>query len=104
MPTDPMVAKALKYLEGFVQPDGGIYAPGSRIKNYETCVALLCFNAANTDKRYDKLIKNADKFVRGLQVDGADGRDKSNIEYGGVGYGNATPARTCRTPRFWSTP
>ena len=45
---------------------------------------------ANADHRYDKLIAAADKFVRGLQVDGADGRDKSNIEFGGVGYGNAT--------------
>ena len=89
-PNDPTVAKALKYLQGFVQPDGGIYAPGSRIKNYETCVNLLCFNAANASHKYDKLIKDADKFVRGLQVDGSDGRDKSNIEYGGVGYGNAT--------------
>src|SRR5690349_5755431 len=26
---DPMVAKALKYLEGFVQEDGGIYRSGS---------------------------------------------------------------------------
>src|SRR4051812_26596238 len=24
---DPVVAKSLKYLEGFVQPDGGIYNP-----------------------------------------------------------------------------
>src|SRR6201996_4229403 len=67
-PTEPIVAKALGYLEGFVQSDGGIYAPGSRIKNYETCVALLCFNAANAGHKYDKLIKNADKFVRGLQI------------------------------------
>ncbi len=89
-PDDPTVAKALKYLEGFVQSDGGIYAPGSRIKNYETCVNLICFQAANADHRYDKQIAAADKFVRGLQVDGADGRDKSNIEFGGVGYGNAT--------------
>jgi len=87
---DPTVAKALKYLEGFVRSDGGIYAEGSRIKNYETCVALLTFKSANKGDRYDKLIKNADAFIRGLQVDGADGRDPSNVEFGGVGYGNAT--------------
>jgi squalene-hopene/tetraprenyl-beta-curcumene cyclase len=89
-PNDPTIVKAIGYLQGFVQPDGGIYAPGSRIKNYETCVNLLCFNAANANHKYDKIVKDADKFVRGLQVDGSDGRDKSNIEYGGVGYGNAT--------------
>src|SRR5262245_61317651 len=37
-PSDPMVAKSLKYLEGFVQPSGGIHAAKSRISNYETCV------------------------------------------------------------------
>ena len=29
-PDDPMVAKALKYLQSFVQPDGGIYKPKDR--------------------------------------------------------------------------
>ena len=41
------MAKSLKYLEGFVQPDGGIYAKDSRIPNYETCLAMVCFAAAN---------------------------------------------------------
>src|SRR5687767_8891136 len=43
-PDDPLVAKALKYVEGFVQPDGGIYAPESYHKNYETCIAIMCFS------------------------------------------------------------
>ncbi len=84
-----MVAKSLKYLEGFVRDDGGIYAQGSRIKNYDTCVNLLAFKAANADKRYDKVIKAADGFLRGLQADGTKDKPKSDIEYGGVGYGNA---------------
>src|SRR5688572_17558653 len=37
-PDDPLVAKSLKYLEGFVQPDGGVYKPGSFLINYETCL------------------------------------------------------------------
>lgn len=51
---DPMVAKGLKYLEGFVRDDGGIYAPGSRIKNYDTCVNLLAFKAANRNRTTPK--------------------------------------------------
>ena len=39
-PDDPLVAKSLKYLEGFVHDDGGIYAPGSRYQNYETWLAI----------------------------------------------------------------
>src|SRR5688572_19879751 len=42
-PEDPVVAKSLKYLEGFIREDGGIYALESTHKNYETCLALLCF-------------------------------------------------------------
>lgn len=84
---DPMVAKGLKALEGFVQPDGGVYAPGGRLKNYETCVAILAFTEANADKRYDKIIADANKFVRGLQYGAVGGQDKENVWYGGVGYG-----------------
>ncbi len=83
---DPLVAKALKYLEGFVHEDGGIYGPGHH-QNYETCVALECFKAANADKRYDKLIKNADAYLRGLQWDASKGVDEANVKYGGAGYG-----------------
>ncbi|MGC4006654.1 MAG: terpene cyclase/mutase family protein [Pirellulales bacterium] len=83
-PSDPAVAKGLKYLENNIQPDGGIYG-GSKsfLKNYETCVAVLCLTEANKDKKYDKAIKDADKYLRGLQIGG----EKSNVEFGGVGYG-----------------
>ncbi len=84
---DPLVAKSLKYLEGFVHPDGGIYAEGSTHRNYETCIALQCFVEANRDKRYDDLIKNAERFVRGIQWDSEDGIDKSSPNFGGAGYG-----------------
>src|SRR5687767_1989150 len=41
-PEDPLIAKSLKYLEGFVQPDGGIYQQDSFHKNYETSISLIC--------------------------------------------------------------
>ena len=40
-PNDPLVAKALKFLEANFRADGGIYAENSRHKNYETCIAVL---------------------------------------------------------------
>ncbi|HWB10932.1 MAG TPA: prenyltransferase/squalene oxidase repeat-containing protein [Pirellulales bacterium] len=85
---DPMVAKALKYLEGFVQEDGGIYHAGSTHQNYETCVAIVVLSEANGDGRYDKLLKNAENFVKGLQWDEAEGQDESSFSYGGAGYGS----------------
>jgi squalene-hopene/tetraprenyl-beta-curcumene cyclase len=84
---DPAVAKSLKYLEGFVQPDGGIYAKDNFYKNYETSLALMCFAEANRDGRYDKLIKNAEKFLKEIQWDERTGNDKSSPSYGGAGYG-----------------
>lgn len=86
-PNDPLAAKSLKYLEGFVQPDGGIYQPGSFYKNYETSLAVLCFSAANKDGRYGKLLAGADKFLKGIQWDEGEGHDRSNFNYGGAGYG-----------------
>ena len=87
---DPLVAKSLKNLEGFVQPDGGIYASDSRIKTYETSLGLLCFAAANQSKRYDKIIAGAEKFLKGGQWGGADGAKPSDVNYGGAGYGGNT--------------
>ena len=87
---DPLVAKSLKYLTSFIQPDGGIYDPKSRLRNYETCLAMLCLAEANRDGRYDKALKNAESYLKGLQFSEAEGRTPSDVSYGGVGYGGAT--------------
>ncbi|MCR4414939.1 MAG: hypothetical protein NUV77_21180, partial [Thermoguttaceae bacterium] len=85
--SDPLVAKSLKHLEGMVQPDGGIYQPKSLYRNYETCLAVMCFAEANRDGRYDKILKAADKFLKKEQWDEGEGYDKSSAYYGGAGYG-----------------
>lgn len=84
---DPQVAKGLKYLEEYVQESGGIHMPGGRIPVYETCIALICFKEANRDGQYDKTIAQADAFVRGGQWDESRDKEKSELYYGGVGYG-----------------
>ena len=86
-PNDPVVAKGLKYLEGFVQSDGGISLMKSEYRNYETCLGLVCFVEANRDHRYDKLIKNADKYLKTSQWGAGPDPDKSDPAYGGAGYG-----------------
>src|SRR4029079_12973786 len=68
-PDDPLVAKSLKYLEAFVREDGGISKTGSKLPNYETCLAVLCFKEANKDGRYDKVLKKADAYIKGEQWD-----------------------------------
>jgi squalene-hopene/tetraprenyl-beta-curcumene cyclase len=86
-PNDLIVAKALKYLEAHVQPDGGIYRPGTFYQNYETCIAMMCFAAANVDGRYDRILRNAERFVKKEQWDETEGIDASDFRYGGAGYG-----------------
>ncbi len=86
-PNDPAVAKSLKFLEGLVREDGGIYTAESTHKNYETSIAIVCFKEANADGRYDKIIKDADRFIKNLQWDAGEGADKSHFNYGGAGYG-----------------
>ncbi len=86
-PDDPLVAKSLKYLETFVHTDGGIYKKDNLYRNYETCLALLCFAEANRDGRYDKLFADAGRFLKGIQWDEDEGHNQSSTNFGGAGYG-----------------
>lgn len=86
---DPLIARGLAALESFVKPDGGIYG-SDRLRNYETCVGIVAFSEANKtagDGRYDELLKNAEQYVRGLQIGAAGNVTKENPHFGGVGYG-----------------
>jgi squalene-hopene/tetraprenyl-beta-curcumene cyclase len=86
-PDDPTVAKALKFLEQSVQPTGGIHAPNGRLKTYETCVATLAFQAANKDGRYDKILADANRFIKEIPFDAAEGHEADSPYFGGAGYG-----------------
>jgi squalene-hopene/tetraprenyl-beta-curcumene cyclase len=86
-PDHPVVARALEYLLTQVQADGGIYQPGSLYRNYETCLAVLCFSEANHDGQYEPLLKKAEAFLKDLQWDDGEGHDPSSTSYGGAGYG-----------------
>jgi len=77
---DPLVGKTLAYLEKRVQKNGGIY--DKFLANYSTSVALLAFKEANTNGKYDLVIKNGAQFLKSLQA--AD--DESDVKHGGVGY------------------
>lgn len=87
---DPLIQKALKHILTHVQPDGGIYFTKSNFRNYETCIVVLTLQAANADGKYKELIANADKFIRKEQIDEDEGKQKTDVEYGGAGYGKGT--------------
>jgi squalene-hopene/tetraprenyl-beta-curcumene cyclase len=91
---DPLVARTLAYLEKRVKKDGGIY--DKFLANYTTSVSLMAFKDANVNGKYDTLIKNAAKFLRGLQ----DGSDEKDPKHGGVSYGGKTRPDMSNTQYF----
>lgn len=86
--SDPMLKKGLTYLEQQVREDGGIYLPDSKHRNYDTCIAMVAFAKANTDGKYDTVIKKAEAFVKGIQWDESEGIERSDMAFGGAGYGS----------------
>ena len=87
---DPVVVKALKYLEANVQPDGGIYKVESKHRNYDTCLVMVAFASVNKNGKYDALVKKAEAFVKDIQWDEGEGKEKSDLFYGGAGYGSSS--------------
>lgn len=85
-PQDPMVSKALAFLEGKVQEDGGIEGPGGT-RNYATAICVLAFTAANKDGRYQPIIDKAVAYLKGEQWDEGEGITPASPKYGGAGYG-----------------
>lgn len=79
-PEDPVVSKALAYLEKKVQKDGGIYE--RFLANYTTSVAIMAFQEANDKGRYDAIIKNGVDFIKSLQH----AEDEKDAKFGGAGY------------------
>jgi squalene-hopene/tetraprenyl-beta-curcumene cyclase len=87
-PDDPLVARSLAYVQRMAQPDGGIHKPDSLYRNYETCLAVMCFTQANRDGRYNELLAKADRFLKGIQWDQGEGLESSDPGFGGAGYGS----------------
>lgn len=86
-PEDPQVAKGLACLERFVNPNGSICKQGSRFQSYETFLSIVCFAEANKGGKYEKVLANADKFIREAQFDASEGHDEASLYFGGAGYG-----------------
>jgi len=84
--SDTRIAKALNYLEGFVQDDGGIYQKKSIYRNYETSLAMMCFAECKAE-RFQNHLKRAVAFVKKIQWDEGEGHGLASPSYGGAGYG-----------------
>jgi hypothetical protein len=86
-PTDPMVQKAIRHLLTFEQPNGGIYNSKGTHGNYETSIVLLALVEANADGAYSAKIASAKAYLTKLQWDDTEGITRSDVKFGGAGYG-----------------
>ena len=86
-PDDPAVATGLTYLERFLGPKGGLSEAPHSV--YSTSVALMAFQAANKGGRFDRVIKGGQDFLKATQLDEGEGKHKTDVQYGGMGYGGA---------------
>lgn len=86
-PEHPLVEKAYEMILGFAQPDGGIYIPDRGLMNYYTSVAVMALSRSKSPKAM-AAVENAQKYLTGLQWDESEDYDKSNVFYGGAGYGH----------------
>lgn len=83
----PVVAKGLQYLLASRKADGGIYAPDSIHKNYETSLAIMALSLVGDGKTYAAEIESAAKLLRQMQWGPNQGKGPEDMAHGGAGYG-----------------
>jgi squalene-hopene/tetraprenyl-beta-curcumene cyclase len=101
-PKDPMVEKALKYVESLINPKAGHIAgkdPRLGLQNYVTCVNVLALTAANRES-YKAVVRGAAKFLRKLQWDEGEGKTRDSDFYGGAGYDSKSRPDLSNTQLF----
>lgn len=101
-PKDPMIDKALKYIESLINPRAGHIAgkdPHVKLQNYVTCVNLLALIEAKRDS-YKAAIKDATKFLKGLQWDEGEKKTKDDDFFGGAGYDSKSRPDLSNTQLF----
>lgn len=79
------ITRPVQFLLDHVNPDGSISETNNN-RNYNTAVAMVALKATN-NPAYDEIIQNAQRFLKGLQIDEQDGYERDHKYYGGIGYG-----------------
>ena len=102
-PQDPMVKKALGFLETLVNPEEGHIAgknPRDQLKNYVTAVNVMAFAAADPNGKYKPIVDQAAHFLKELQWDEGEGRTPQDDFYGGAGYNSKSRPDLSNTQFF----
>ena len=82
--SDPRLAKAIAFVNGLRQPDGGVYDPTEGLGNYTTSIALMLWTASGTGDT--AAITGAQNYIFAFQ-----NKDVKSPSRGGIGYGAKGP-------------
>jgi len=79
------ITRPISFILAHVNDDGSI-SETNQNRNYNTAVAVVALKALN-NPAYDDILRNAQRFLSGLQIDSEDGYEPDHAYYGGIGYG-----------------
>ncbi len=79
------ITRPIEFLLAHINDDGSI-SETNQNRNYNTAVAMTGLSAAD-NAEYATLLGNAQAFLKGLQIDEAEGYESEHAYYGGIGYG-----------------
>jgi squalene-hopene/tetraprenyl-beta-curcumene cyclase len=100
---DPVAERALKYIEGLVNPKAKHIAgkdPKVQLQNYVTSINVMALIAANRADKYKAIIGDAVEFLKKLQWDEEEGKKPEDDYYGGAGYDSKSRPDLSNTQMF----
>lgn len=102
-PQDPAAQRALKYIEGLVNPDKKHIAgkdPKVQLQNYVTSINVMALVAARQQDKYKGVIGDAVEFLKNLQWDEGEGKNPQSDFFGGAGYDSKSRPDLSNTQMF----
>ena len=79
------ITRPIEFLLAHINDDGSI-SETNQNRNYNTAVAMTGLSATD-NAEYAVVLGNAQAFLKGLQIDEAEGYESDHAYYGGIGYG-----------------
>ena len=83
--SSPELAKAIQFTVKNQLADGSITIPRMGYANYDTSAAVMAL-VRTKNPAYADILKKAEAFIRGIQLDEGEGFGEENPFHGGVGY------------------
>jgi len=92
--SDDFLQKSVKYIISVQNPDGSIYDKNDQpaLPNYNTSISLMALSSTKNPE-YADVIKKAQKYIEGIQLDEGEGISPDSKFYGGIGYGSDPSTR-----------